>query len=315
MKDKIDWKDSISVKMALSIGIISVLILAVLTTSSVWMSKTMVSRGVMGEFQAIANANGKIVQSMLESAEHVNKNIVTYHEKVYVDPATEAEHYHEVIQTSSVYGIDLTEEASEIEKYYTNLLSSSVKNNDIFYGMGIFFEPYAFDSDIKNYAIYIDRERTDSKTDKSFAFTNDYYSNEWYTGAIETGSQYITKPVEQKGATLVSIATPLMHNGKAVGVVLTEIDANEFRNIKISDGKYKTMYAEVVNNHGQFVFNSKDESLVGLAVESEYPNDKEIGIINKTAEQGNAFKAKATGKDEKMYIGFYEPVKIGDMTW
>ncbi|MEM1486239.1 methyl-accepting chemotaxis protein [Oscillospiraceae bacterium PP1C4] len=315
MKEKLHWKKSISTKMALSIGVVTVLILTILTVSAVLMSKTMVSRGVMGEFEAIARANGKIVQSMLESANQVNKNILTYHEKVYVDPATEEEHIHESTQMSSVYGVHLTEEVFEIEKYYTNLLSSTVKNNNVFYGMGIFFEPYAFDSDIKDYAIYIDRDNAESKSDKSFAFIDDYSNNEWYSGAIDTESQYITKPFEYKGTTLVSVATPLMHNGKAVGVVLTDIDAKEFRNIKTSDEKYKTMYAEVVNNHGQFVYNSKDDSLVGLAVESEYPNEKEIKIINDKAEQGKAFYSKATGKDGEMYIGFYEPVNIGDMTW
>lgn len=219
--------------MALSIGFISAFILTVLTISAVLLSKTMVSKGVIGEFQAIANANDKIVESMLESADQVNKNILAYHEKVYKDIAMEDENLLEEPHESSVYGYHLTKKAFEVEGYYTNLISSTVKSNNLFHGMGIFFEPYAFDSDIKDYAIYIDHDNVESKSYKSFAFIDDYSSNEWYSGAIETGSQYITKPFEYKGTTLISIATPLMHNGKAVGVVLTNIDAKEFRNIKI----------------------------------------------------------------------------------
>lgn len=142
--------------MALSIGFISAFILTVLTISAVLLSKTMVSKGVIGEFQAIANANGKIVESMLEEP-------------------------HE----SSVYGYHLTKKAFEVEGYYTNLISSTVKSNNLFHGMGIFFEPYAFDSDIKDCAIYIDHDNVESKSYKSFAFIDDYSSNEWYSGTIE----------------------------------------------------------------------------------------------------------------------------------
>ena len=105
------------------------------------------SNTVSGEFEGIATENGLKVQAVIDTAANTADTIQSYLLDKYAD--YEANGYSGDVEKSSVYDIDLQEMNKQIETFLLSIASSTVKNNDQIDGVGVFFEPDAFDPAIR----------------------------------------------------------------------------------------------------------------------------------------------------------------------
>ena len=84
-------------------------------------------------------------------------------------------------EKSLIYGVPLSESQYISEQYYINQISTLMKENTMFRGIGVYFEPYAFSNKIENYSIYMNRNNFDKKVYSEFSDTDDYRKEEWYS--------------------------------------------------------------------------------------------------------------------------------------
>lgn len=302
--------NKISTNMAMSIGAISSIILIILTIGAVLSAKAAVTKGVMGEFHAIAEINSTKIQEMLNKANTASKYFIDYHEEAYHPQLKNREEK----EQSSVYGTMLSEDFFMMEQYYLSQFHTLIEHNNIFHGIGVFFEPHAFDDSLEKYAIYIEKSDLHA-SDREFAFEGDYFHEDWYSQAVNTQQKVITNPFEYNGTGLVSVSTPLMYNGKAVGAVLIDINIDEFKNIKTTDDKYKTMYASVINDHEMYIFHSLLEELEGQTMRERFSSESKYEEVKQKMKEGKGFHVIAQTLKGEKYISFYEPVSIEGITW
>ncbi len=310
-KKKFNWQGKISTKIAVTTGIVTAIILTILTFTIILNVKSIVSARVMGEFSEIAENNGNTVQQMLKSAESGNLSVIRYHEKNYANLQNDQ---YGAGENSVFYAVHLSQNVYETEKYYHNLVEDTVQNNRMFQGMGVYFEPYAFDKNIEKYAFYLYR-KDDASEELAVATAEDYFDEKWYSEAIETGKQVVAEPYQEDGINLVSIVTPLMYNGKAVGVVLVDICTDEFKNVKASNKDYTSMFSAITNDHEQYLYNSRDESLSGTDIRPRFKVESEYENIRQKISENKEFVEDVTLTEGGKYRVFFKPVTIGDITW
>lgn len=309
---KTNGKESIASKIAVTTSLVTLIILTALTLIITISVNSIVSKRTMGEFYAIAETNGNEIQDMLNTAEKNNQAILDYHQRTYA--SLQSTPYRAGVK-SSLFGMSLTTGASEAEQYYINQLTSAVKSNPIIQGMGLYYAPYAFDHNTEKYTFYVSWKDDDSTTNQTMISSlDDYFEEDWYTEAVETGKQVVSEPYIEDGLTIVSVSTPLVYNGTVCGIVLTDINTDEFKNIKTSNNEYKTMFSAVINNYDQFLFNSQDENLVGEPIKSKISSDREYQALKQKMAAGKDFVTETTLNGKK-YKEFFKPITLGDTIW
>lgn len=299
----------LSTKMAITVSIIAAIILTILITTAVFSGRSMVMKGVVGELDSIAKDDAGQIQRLLTTAYRQSKTVVDYHELHYGKEAEQG------ASKSLVYGMPLSESAADSENYYVNQIYSSVKNNGIVQGMGIFYEDYAFDPTVKKYAIYIDKTKVENAEFTDFQYLDEYANDGWYKEAIEAKKMVITDPYKYNGKFVVSVVVPLMHDDKAVGVSTVLINTDRFQEASEKDDKFKTMFNALINDNNQYLLYSRNMELVGENIEPRFPNKDEFRKLQDNIAKGETFQIRITSPEGAKYKEFFRPVTVGDVTW
>jgi len=79
----------------------------------------------------------------------------------------------------------------EIEDYILHTAWSTVSGSKDISGIGVFFEPKAFDPGIEDYTIYVSDSDAENKTCQSYGSYSDYGSKDYYTEAAKSKKQYL----------------------------------------------------------------------------------------------------------------------------
>ncbi len=304
-------------KIAIYIGGTLILFLALLVTVSVFQASKAVKTGINGEFSGIAAQNGVIVQSIIDDATTTAKNLQYYLEDKYEETnlatATET-----TMKRSTAYSVDLQEMNYSVENFFLNTAWSMVKNNGDISGIGIYFEPYAFDPAIRDYAIYVDEEDANNRTVKTEGTYESYANEDYYRIAKETKQQYITKPIEYDGNYMCSISFPILFNNEVKGVINVDIIVSNFSKINSVNEKYPTMFANILTQDAVYVYDSTSEQLVGTNMAesntAEVMEELLAGFAN-----GEPFQMEAplNGSDGKtaQFTRYFYPIDCGLQTW
>lgn len=309
------WQEKLSTKIAITISIVMIVVLTSLTVLVNLRVKSILSKRAMSEFNEIAENNENTVRQMLTAAQKSSQSILNYHGRYYEKSLTESHKDSE--EKSEIYNVPLTESASEAEQYYMNLITESLKSDKILQGIGVYYEPYAFDKNIEKYSLYMyQKNKSESSADEpGMEFGKNYFEEEWYTQAIKAGKKHVSKPYMDNGIHLVTVSTPLMHKGKIVGIVLVDIKTDEFRNIKATSEDYKTMFSCIINDHEQYLFNSRDESISGQDIKIRFPVEKEYQYIKQKLSESNEFVVDVTSPEGGRYREFFKPLVMDDIVW
>lgn len=159
---------------------------------------------------------------------------------------------------------------------YTSLFEDNVTNSDVTFGIGVFYEPYAYKQDVKYYGPYAYKDNqkviyTDEYSDEKY----DYPSQDWYkTGKNTTEKIVWTDPYydEVTKVTMLTACVPLRDKqGNFMGVVTGDLDFVTLQKL-ISDIQLN-IKADVylINKEGQYLANP-DQDKVMKAKITEDPN-------------------------------------------
>ena len=315
-KMKLATKTSLAVAIVLMISLTILIIVSVLSVSRE-MKKT-----IDGEFAGFSTQNGIIVQSIIDDAASVAQNLRDYLEEAYgtygqmlanqtVDANGNKMPF--VTRKSALYDANLVELNYEVENYILHNAWSIVKNNLDIVGIGAYFEPYAYDEAIRDYSIYVDDGGAENKTAEIALAYEEYKDEEWYSMAATTQKDYFTKPYVENDITMVTASFPIISSGKTQGVILVDINVDQFSRVKSTDAKYETMFTNILTQEGVIVYDSESsefvgQDLAGLLGGKQYENFRE------KAQAGSAFQME-TAYDGGALVQYYYPIQAGEQVW
>lgn len=163
-KKKLKFKNlKLAAKTSITVGLILFVCLTILIAITIIQAGTAVSRTINGEFLSIAARNGLMIQAMMNDAASTAKNLENALSGIHNENDS-ASSWKYISRESRIYPVKLKEINYEIENYFLNTAWSVVGNNPDIVGIGVFFEPNAFDSSVRDYAIYVDKEDAKNRT-------------------------------------------------------------------------------------------------------------------------------------------------------
>lgn len=302
-------RKKLSTKLAVTTAFAVLITMTALIAVAVMLSSKSVSKGTNGEMGAYAKQNSLQIQSMLNEAADAADGLKAYIISNYQGVSSDEEK----TQTSAVYNTSLLRSCKDIEEFAIETGWRKVKASESLIGLGMFFEPYAFDSNIERYSIYIDENMAQSQS--VAMYTEDYTTQAYYMDAVKNNKPVITEPFTWNGIYMVSIAYPIDVNGKVVGAVISDISMDSFGAIKVSDTEHPSMYAGIVSESGTVMFDSKNSEKIGSAFESEFSNPAEYNKVTGKFKDSAPFQITTVNSEGKSEIRYFEPIQLSGATW
>lgn len=313
-KKKFNFKDmKLAAKTSLTTAVILMMSLTLLITISAILASNAISKAINSEFAGFAAQNGLMVQSIINDATGTAKDLQDYLNRAYnIEEA--AGDWKNINRKSKLYNAQLKEVNYEIENYILNSAWAAVNNNDSLYGVGAFFEPGQFDPAVKDYSVYIDRDNAKNNTAQSLGAYSEYSNQDYYRVAQETKAPYLTDPFDYNGTMMSTIAFPINHGDKVIGVILADINISNFNRIKTSDAKYPSMYVNIYTQGNMIVYYSKSNNNITKKLE-DLMSPSEYAKIVKMQEAKKEFNITTKKADGTSVISHFYPITCGTQTW
>jgi len=178
-------------------------------------------------YDAFVDYANEIAENTLETTAQ-NQLLATQLERVF------AEVHQTCLDLDSLVQYELSLSSSERSRErILAYLEFLLRKNPSLVGLATLFEPDAFDgrdAAFSNKGIYKENGRFipyavksgSSITVRSVEF--DSSAENWYTAPLRSGEAAMTSPFKSGNDVLTTFAIPIMHNGKAIGVVDADID-------------------------------------------------------------------------------------------
>lgn len=314
-------KLKLSQKLALVIGVILAVSLTVLVGSAAFMSKSAISAATYGELEALSDSNSIQIQAIFDEAEATAQDMQKYLETAYktveadpsqnllpTDPAVAA------ICQSSIYGRGLTSINYDIEMYLRETSRNAAVNNQDIAGVGVMFEPYKFQDDMKDYAFYVGEDNTDGNV-SPFGEYEMYSQENYYKLAAEKRSDVVTDPYDYNGINMVSYASPVFHNDELQGIVVADIKASNFDRLDTTDEKYPSMYCTIYNANEKIIYDSEAAEDIGKSLSDFTPDEGELKAIQEKMDGTEEFQIQTTREDGRKVTRFFAPINAAGETW
>ena len=318
--DKED-KMKLAPKLALVIGSVLSLVLIVLISITAVMSKSAISASTYSELAAISETNGLEIQQIFDAAETVAVNIEYYMERAYktvqADPSQNVKPTDPAAMElckSEIYGNTLTSLNYDVEVFLRENARNTAKYNKDIAGVGVMFEPYAFQQDIRDYAFYVNEAAADQDI-APFGSYESYSQEDYYKNALTTKTSNVSDPYEYNGATLVTYASPILNNGKVQGVVMADINVANFSKVDSSNENYPSMYSTIYDDNGKIIYDSESLEDIGKYLADFTPNQSELSLMQTNMAKKQPFRVETTREDGRKVTRFFTPIKAAGETW
>lgn len=314
-------KMKLAPKLALVIGSVLSLVLIVLISITAVMSKSAISASTYSELAAISETNGLEIQQIFDAAETVAVNIEYYMERAY--KTVQADSSQNVKPTdpaamelckSEIYGNTLTSLNYDVEVFLRENARNTAKYNKDIAGVGVMFEPYAFQQDIRDYAFYVNEAAADQDI-APFGSYESYSQEDYYKNALTTKTSNVSDPYEYNGATLVTYASPILNNGKVQGVVMADINVANFSKVDSSNENYPSMYSTIYDDNGKIIYDSESLEDIGKYLADFTPNQSELSLMQTNMAKKQPFRVETTREDGRKVTRFFTPIKAAGETW
>lgn len=317
-----------NLKLAAKTSVITASILTVsfiiLIGASVKSAGSAVTTAINGEFSGIANQNGLMVQGILDDATGAAQNLQDFLDHAYeeYDIAQEEQTVDSFglkaalpTDKSVIYGVDILESNHEIENYILNTTWAVVKNNPFITGMGLYFEPYAFDAAIKDYTLYVGDKDADNKTAQSYGSYSEYSITDYYKVPSETLKPYFTKPYVDQGATMITASYPIISKGSLKGILTVDIGVDKFTMLKSTDEKYPTMNVNVLTQDGTYVYDAEGIEWSGADMREYFYHDSEYQSMITSMGKNESFTIRTTRENGSQVARYCYPIMAGQDLW
>lgn len=225
-----------------------------------------------------------------------------------------------IIAEDMVNHVDISERKRDT---LVNNIKSFLDSSDYIDGVGIYFEPNAFDgkdasfvtNDNKTgrFTAYGFYERGQHKVDIS----HDPTDSDWYNRPIQEKKNIVLDPyVDQNGNFMTTYAMPIMKDGVPVGAVIADMEVEDLQVSlkKMNEGKTEE-YSAIMSDEGTFVAHSMDDSKIKQNLVQLNPAyEKHVASVQNDEELVFVEMSTATGKNSKIV---FMPVHIEgyDKNW
>ena len=310
----VEWfrNKQLTYKISVAVGMLLVACLTVMIAISATIAAKFMNSSISGQFDGIAQQNGISVQEVLDRASDAANILQNYITERYDDYAKNG--YTGETVKSEVYDVQLQKMNKEIEQFMISVANTSVTSSEGIAGVGVFFEPNAFDPAIKDYTIYVSESDAQSGKVQSYGEYSSYGSKDYYKNAAASQQSSFTSPYKDQGINMVSASFPIVYHGKTQGVILVDINVDTFSGLRSTDDKYKTMYVDVLMGDGTFIYDSESDEYVGRKLSDVLPA-KEYAKIQKGIDTGKSFSVTTKKDDGSKVERYYAPIKAVNQTW
>ena len=304
-------KKKLSTRIAVIVAALVLVTMSALITVAVALASRAVSDGTNSMMSATAKQNATQVQAMLNEASEAATGLESYIVSNYKRPITSAgtKMYGSIVYDKMM----LTRACKSIEDWAIETGWRQVLKTQSLVGLGIFFEPYAFDSDIERYAIYIDEAMSAGKTVSMY--TEDYTTQSYYKDAVDTNQVVITEPFMWGGTYMVSMAFPIAVEGQVVGAVIADISMDSFSSINITDESHPTLNAGIVSDGGIVMFDSKNPDIIGSSFDTHFSDPDEYQRVVEGFAKGQSFRENIVNSEGISEIRYFEPIQLNGGVW
>ncbi len=325
MKNFRDFKLSTKISFSVAISLFLVFAVLIITTSQI--AQSIITKKTNNEFNLLAFSNAQTIQQMIDEAASVNQDIVEYMTKQYndfIDVLTNSNRNssYESIQAqqfmvnSNIYNnIELPLSSFNAENYFLNTMWSANRNSDTIEGIGIMFEPYAFHTSIKDYAIYVDDQNAMLQS-YDVAYDKDFRNEDYYKIPFETSETFVSNPWYYEDHLIVTVSTPIEFDGIKIAVVTTDIDASSFHNIITEHDDYPSLFVSIFDEKGNYIMDSvagdinDDETMNNTSYFSHFDGSGLLDVFKQNLEAGELFDMEVFGNTI-----YYNPISLGSTTW
>lgn len=297
-------------KISAATGTILAIFLILLVIISATLSANFLSKSIKGEFEGIAAQNGVIVQNVLTTATNCADILQDYIVNKYAE--FEKSGYNGRTQKSSVYDVQLQEMNKQIEEFLISVARTTTTSNDKIAGVGVFFEPNAFDPSIKDYTIYVSEKNPDVV--QSYGAYSTYGSQDYYKQAATSKTNSFTDPYYDQGINMISASFPIVYKNITYGVILVNIDIDAFDDLNSKNSAYPSMYVDVLAADSAMVYDSESTEYIGQRL-SDLISSKEYAKIQKGIDTGKSFSVSTKKDDGTSIVRFYSPINACGQTW
>ena len=308
-------------KLTTIIGACLTAVFALFIAVAIFVSDSAVREAISGEMLATGEGNAKQIQAILDSAAGVVDDMESYITTVLHAARSDVERNTipedpEVSKYfwSDVYNVPLTPVNYDIEEFLVESARNAAVNNEDIWGVGVMYETYAFQNDIRDYSFYVTQQDGNSDV-KPFATYQEYSTKNYYMEAAKAGKAIVTEPYEFQGKTVVTYSAPVMYEGKMLGVVMVDFLPSAFDKIEARNENYPTMYAGIYDDNETVIYHSEDTSYIGMSFNQFTTNTKDYNAAVSYMKAGNAFEMEMKREDGRNYMRFYTPLKVANETW
>lgn len=314
-------KKKLAEKLAIVIGSVLTVILILLISITAIISGNAIITSTYGELDAISKSNSIQIQQLFDSVGDVAKNMQNYIQKAYKTAESDPEQMElpedpavMAVCRSAIYAKVLTSLNYDIEQFLSETARNAAVNNKDIAGVGVMFEPYAFQDDIRNYAFYVNEANASGRIEPFGTYEN--YSQEiYYKQAAEAKAAIVTDPYEYNGIKMVSYAHPILLDNKLKGIVMADLNISNFSKVNSSSDSYPSMYATIYDSSGKIIYDSDDIANVGKDMSDFTPKKEELDKMQELMSAGNTFRIETTRENGQKVTRFFNPIQAGSETW
>lgn len=314
----------LATKIAVVVSTLLIVIFVGLISFVVFCTQSAVTNSINGEFVALSGDAAHRVQGIIDAVTTAGSSIENYMQKAYDLSAKGKRNMAGDMKLtddgrsyfSTIYKVQISELSLEVERYITEICRSTAATNPDITGMGVWFEPNAFDTRIKDYAFYISEE--DGKADavvKPYGSYSDYSQEAAYKQAIQAKRMIFTDPYDYNGKKLVSAGIPIFHGSEIQGVIVIDVNVSNFEKIHVPNANYPTMYTTIYSDTQTIVYDSDSSENVGLAMGDFYTHQEELAMVTQQMASGATFQAETTRENGTKVMRYFTPIRVGETQW
>lgn len=200
-------------------------------------------------------------------------------------------------------------------KYVEKTLVSIFGSSDTIDGVGVYFEPNAFDGkdkmyirpDSKNgrFTLYVRYDSEGIKVD----WDDDTAGQDWYERTVKEKKNILLEPyIDQNNRFMTTFSMPIIKSGQAIGCVIIDTAVDDLQNELEKLSKNENDFKILLSNTGMFVAHSLNRDKVKANIMDGNPNAREyLERAQKNEETITVEDSHTVGKKAKK---IFIPVKL-----
>lgn len=312
----------LSYEISKIISIILIIIFIAITLITTFISGYAIIRAVNSEFIEMAKASDEKIESILVSVNNATENVSSYLQKAFLYKSegklnmlgkTDSNPEINLDFKSTIFHTSISELSSDVEEYITEIMRHTSSSNEDIVGMGLLFEPYAFDENIKDYSFYILGDTSENDIEPYDTYEN-YSKDEYYTKPKASKTAEFTAPYKDQGVTMITYSVPIIYNNEFKGIITADINITNFDKAHANNSNYPSMYTAILNENNLIVYDSENVNNVGKNL-SDFMTATSMPLIQSQMNGTENFKIDIRRENGEKETCYFSPVIFGNTKW